>query len=69
MQSEFLMVTCKDNLAVKANGKLVGVTNHIMILVPGVYLITLDGNGFSPPSQEIELIGTSHVRPMVIAFT
>jgi hypothetical protein len=69
MQSEFLLVTFKTDRAVKANNRLVGVTNHLMVLVPGDYVITLDGDGFSPPSHDIELIGTSHLRPMVVAFT
>ena len=69
MQSEFLLVTFKDNRVVKANDTLVGVTNHMMILPPGDYVIALEGDGFNPPSQDIELIGTSHVRPMVVAFT
>jgi hypothetical protein len=33
------------------------------------YLITLDGSGYQPPSQDIALAGTSLVKPMVIAFT
>jgi hypothetical protein len=69
MQSEFLLVTFKDNRLVKANDIPVGVTNHMMILPPGDYVIALDGDGFNPPTQDIELIGTSHVRPMVVAFT
>ena len=68
MQSEFLLVTFKDNRLVKANDIPVGATNHMMILPPGDYVIALDGDGFNPPMQDIELIGTSHVRPMVVAF-
>ena len=33
------------------------------------YLITLDGAGYQPPSQDIAISGTSLVKPMVIAFT
>jgi hypothetical protein len=69
MQFEFLLVTFKDNRTVKADDIPVGVTNHMMIMPPGDYVITLDGDGFNPPTQDIELVGTSHVRPMVVAFT
>jgi PEGA domain-containing protein len=68
MQSEYMLVTFKDNRMVKANDKPVGVTNHLMVLPPGDYQVTLDGDGFTPASQDIELIGTSHVRPMVVIF-
>jgi hypothetical protein len=33
------------------------------------YLITLEGGGYQPPSQDIALSGTSLVKPLVISFT
>ncbi len=69
MQSEYLLVNFKDSRSVKVNDTPVGVTNHVMTLEPGDYVITLDGDGFTPPTQNIELVGTSHGHPKVVVFT
>jgi hypothetical protein len=53
---------------VLANGHRVGVTNHMLLLSPGDYDITLSGTGFTPPTQSITLANTSAQRPLVVVF-
>ena len=69
MAIEYLLVTYPDQRSVLADGSPVGVTNHTLMLPSGEYIITLDGSGYKPASQDIVLSGTSIVKPMVIAFT
>ena len=68
MAIEYLLVTFPEQRAVLADGEGVGFTNHTFMLPTDEYLITLDGGGTEPPSQDIALSGTSLVKPMVIAF-
>ena len=69
MAIEYLLVTYPEQRAVLAYGNGVGFTNHTLMLPTDEYLITLDGAGYQPPSQDIALSGTSLVKPMVISFT
>ena len=69
MAIEYLLVTYPEQRAVLADGDGVGFTNHTLMLPTDEYLITLDGAGYQPPSQDIALSGTSLVKPMVISFT
>ena len=69
MAIEYLLVTYPESRAVLADGNGVGFTNHTLMLPTDEYLITLDGSGYQPPSQDIALSGTSLVKPMVISFT
>jgi hypothetical protein len=69
MAIEYLLVTYPEQRAVLADGNGVGFTNHILMLPTDEYLITLDGSGYQPPSQDIALSGTSLVKPLVISFT
>ena len=69
MAIEYLLVTYPEQRAVLADGNGVGFTNHTLMLPTDEYLITLDGAGYQPPSQDIALSGTSLVKPMVISFT
>ena len=69
MAIEYLLVTYPEQRAVLADGNGVGFTNHTFMLPTDEYLITLDGAGYQPPSQDIALSGTSLVKPMVISFT
>lgn len=69
MAIEYLLVTYPEQRAVLADGNGVGFTNHTLMLPTDEYLITLDGGGYQPPSQDIALSGTSLVKPMVISFT
>ena len=69
MAIEYLHVTYPEQRAVLADGNGVGFTNHTFMLPTDEYLITLDGSGYEPPSQDIALSGTSLVKPMIIAFT
>ena len=69
MAIEYLLVTYPEQRAVLADGNGVGFTNHTFMLPTDEYLITLDGTGYQPPSQDIAISGTSLVKPMVISFT
>src|SRR5438552_12358639 len=69
MAIEYLLVTYPEQRAVLADGNRVGFTNHTLMLPTDEYLITLEGDGYDPPSQDIALSGTSLVKPMVIPFT
>jgi len=69
MAIEYLLVTYPEQRAILADGNGVGFTNHTLMLPTDEYLITLDGSGYQPPSQDIALSGTSLVKPMVISFT
>src|SRR5438105_4374360 len=69
MAIEYLLVTYPDQRSVLADGAAVGITNHTLMLPSDEYVITLDGSGYKPASQDIVLSGTSIVKPMVIAFT
>ena len=69
MAIEYLLVTYPEQRAVLADGDGVGFTNHTLMLPTDEYLITLDGAGYQPPSQDIALSGTSLVKPMVVPFT
>jgi hypothetical protein len=68
MAIQYLLVTYPDQRGVLADGAGVGVTNHMLMLPSDEYTITLDGDGYQPPSQDVVLAGTSVVNPMVISF-
>jgi hypothetical protein len=53
---------------VLANGHAVGITNHMLLLSPGVYEITLSGTGYTPTAQTITLANTTAHRPMIVVF-
>jgi hypothetical protein len=69
MVLEYLLVHFGETRMVLADGNPVGVTNHILVLQPGSYAITLSGSGYSPTSAAIDLFGTSVVQPKVVVFT
>jgi hypothetical protein len=69
MNVEYLLVTFKEHRTVLADGTPVGITGHILILPPGGYDITLDGNATTPADIQIDLLGTSIVRPKILAFS
>ena len=69
MAIEYLLVTYPDQRSVLADDSAVGVTNHTLMLPSGEYIITLDGSGYTPSSQDVVLSGTSIVKPTVITFT
>lgn len=69
MNVEYLLVTFSGHRTVLADGTPIGVTNHILMLPPGGYDITLDGDPTKPPDKQIDLLGTSLVRPMTVSFT
>ncbi len=68
MSLEYLLVTFREHRTVVADGTPVGVTNHILMLPPGGYDITLDGAATEPPEALIDLMGTSVVRPLTVVF-
>ena len=69
MAVEFMLVTYPDQRAVLADGTPVGFANHTLMLPSDEYLITLEGAGYEPPSQDVVLSGTSLVKPKVVVFT
>lgn len=69
MSIQYLLVTFSEQRGVLADGAMVGVTNHILMLPANEYQISLDGAGYSPASQDVPLDGTSVVKPLVVAFT
>jgi len=69
MSVEYLLVVYKDDRGVLADGQKVGVTNHTLMIAANEYEITLEGDGYAPPSQDVVLAGTSIMRPKVITFT
>ena len=69
MAIEYLLVTYPEQRAVLADGDGVGFTNHTFMLPTDEYLITLEGAGYAPLSQDVPLAGTSLVKPMVISFS
>lgn len=68
MNIEFLLVDFPGHRTVLADGRPVGVTNHILMLPAGDYVITLDGDATDPASRDVVLVGTSTVRPKVLHF-
>jgi len=68
MNIEFLLVAFADDRTVLADGDIVGVTNHILMLPADEYTITIDGGSTDPASQDVVLAGTSAVRPRVVHF-
>jgi hypothetical protein len=69
MSIEYLLVVYKEDRDVLADGDRVGVTNHTILLAPDEYIITLSGDGYAPPSEDVALAGTSIMRPKVVVFT
>src|SRR5437870_9200268 len=69
MAIEYQLVTYPEQRAVLADGNGVGFTNHTLMLPTDEYLISLEGGGYQPATQDIALSGTSLVKPMVISFT
>lgn len=69
MSVQYLLVTFYEQRGVLADGVMVGLTNHILMMPADEYQISLDGTGYAPASQDVPLDGTSLVKPLVIAFT
>ena len=68
MTIQYLLVTFPEQCNVLADGAAVGVTNHVLMLPGDEYEITLSSGNCSPTNQDIALVGTSLVKPMVVAF-
>jgi len=68
MSLEYLLVVYKQDRDVLADGESVGVTNHTILLAPDEYIITLSGDGYAPPSEDVVLAGTSIMRPKVVVL-
>jgi hypothetical protein len=66
---EFLLVVYGTERDVLIDGVPAGITNHLITLAPGTYLVSLDGDGnFTPIEQEILVAGSSPLRPMKVEF-
>jgi hypothetical protein len=68
MAIEYLLVTYPDQREVLADGARVGPTNHKLMLPSDEYIITLEGEGYQPPSKDVVLTGTSEKKPIVVSF-
>ena len=68
MAIEYLLVTYPEDRAVLAGGDEVGRTNRVLLLPADEYAITLDGDGYTPASQDVVLSDTCEEKPMVIPF-
>jgi hypothetical protein len=68
MAIQYLLVAFPEPRAVLADGAGVGFTNHVLMLPGDEYEIILDGGGTVPASQDIALVGTSLVKPLVVVF-
>jgi PEGA domain-containing protein len=69
MSVQYLLVVYKGDRTVLADGDSVGVTNHTLMLPANEYVITLQGGGYAPKSQDVVLSGTSLPCPKVVVFT
>ena len=54
---------------VLANGNVIGQTETELTLPPNFYVITLSGNGYTPPSWSGAVSGTAPGAPLPIRFT
>ncbi len=68
MSVEYMLVTYREARTVLADGDAVGVTNHTLMLPANEYTISLAGDGYAPPEQDVILAATSIVRPKVVDF-
>lgn len=69
MSVEYLLVVFSEKRTVLADGEPVGVTNHVLLMPANEYVITLEGEGYAPASQDVVVAGTSIMRPKVVTFT
>jgi hypothetical protein len=68
----WIPLMCRCNKSGFADGTPVGVTNHVLLLPIGTYTITLESSDFNPsaPSAiDVDLQGTSLVRPKVVSLS
>lgn len=68
MTIQYLLVTFPEQCSVLADGAAVGITNHVLMLPGNEYEISISSDHASPTSQDVVLVGTSLVKPMVVAF-
>jgi len=69
MSVEYLLVNFREQRNVLADGDVVGVTNHTILIPANEYTITLDGDGYAPKNHDVVVSGTSIMRPKVVIFT
>ncbi|HEY4164362.1 MAG TPA: hypothetical protein VGM59_14945 [Dongiaceae bacterium] len=70
MSVQYLLVVFDgDDCDVLADGDLVGVTNHTLMLPANEYEITLDSKKCTPKARDVVLSRTSLVRPKVVIFS
>jgi hypothetical protein len=66
---EFLLVVYGAERDVLIDGVPAGITNHLITLAPGSYMVSLDGNSdFTPVEQEILVTDSSPLRPKKVQF-
>jgi hypothetical protein len=68
MSIEYLLVVYNGDRDVLADGDRVGVTNNTILLAPDEYTITLSGDGYAPPSEDVilEAINSGRARRIVV---
>ena len=66
---EFLLVVFDADRDVLIDGVAAGVTNHLITLAPGTYIVSLDGPGdFDPIAQVVVVEDSSPLRPTKVVF-
>lgn len=69
MAKEYLVVLFVRPRRVKINGLFMGHTNRKLELEGGLYQVTLGPPAnFSPESVEVDLRGTSSLKPLTVEF-
>jgi len=66
---EYLLVTHPTERDVLIDGVMAGLTNHLITLAAGTYLVSLaPPHDFSPPQIRVEVEDTSPLDPKEVAF-
>ena len=66
---EFFRVLFPAQRGVRLNGAPFGTTNRTLPVQAGTHRISLDGNGFTPPSVVVTISGTSQNAPQIVRFS
>ncbi|HEU4889441.1 MAG TPA: hypothetical protein VFV49_16270, partial [Thermoanaerobaculia bacterium] len=66
---EFFRVLFPSRRGVRLNGTPFGTTNRTLPVEAGTHRISLDGDGFTPPSIVETISGTSKNSPRILSFS
>src|SRR5688572_10585019 len=53
--SQFIVVDYPEDRNVLSGGNLVGRTNRLLVINPGVHTVSLAGDGYFPESQKVDI--------------